>query len=78
MSDNIHSIFKKIIDRKEPAQIIYEDDQAIAIMDKFPYNPGHFLVIPKKHSTNLKDIEEQSINHLMKIAIKLAKEKNWK
>lgn len=75
MSNNIHEIFKKIILKEEPAEIIYEDEKVIAILDKFPVNPGHFLVIPKVHSTNLKSIDEDTLSYLIKIAVKLAKDK---
>lgn len=37
------SVFKKIIDRELPAEIIYEDDLVIAIMDAFPVSEGHFF-----------------------------------
>ncbi|NET58164.1 MAG: histidine triad nucleotide-binding protein [Symploca sp. SIO2E6] len=45
MSD---TIFSKIINREIPAEIIYEDDLALAFKDISPQAPVHFLVIPKK------------------------------
>lgn len=42
------TIFSKIIDKKIPAKILYEDDQCMAFSDVTPQAPVHFLVIPKK------------------------------
>lgn len=74
------TIFQKIIDREAPAEIIYEDEIVIVIYDAFPVEPGHFLVIPKKFSVNLIDIDEQTFLYCMSIARKIAKEKikEWK
>lgn len=32
-----------------PDRMLFEDDLAYAITDKFPVNPGHLLIIPKRH-----------------------------
>jgi len=45
MSD---TIFTKIINREIPADIVYEDDRALAFKDINPQAPTHILVIPKK------------------------------
>ena len=42
-------IFCDIIQRKSPAEIIYEDEKVISFLDIRPINYGHTLVIPKKH-----------------------------
>ena len=42
------SIFTKIIDRKIPAKIAYEDGNYIAINDINPQAPVHILIIPKR------------------------------
>ncbi|UVD81704.1 HIT family protein [Mycoplasma iguanae] len=65
-------IFKKIISREIPANIIYEDDRIIAFLDINPVNIGHFLVVPKKYSVNLIDIEEEDFIYLISKARELA------
>jgi len=50
------SIFSKIIARKVPAKIEYEDDSYIVIHDINPAAPVHVLVIPKKQIASLNDI----------------------
>ena len=67
-------IFEKIIKKEIPAEIIYEDEKVIAIKDIKPINTGHFLVIPKKYSTNLIDIDENDFLYLLSKTRKLANE----
>jgi histidine triad (HIT) family protein len=50
MSD---TIFSKIIRREIPADIVYEDDLALAFKDIHPQAPTHLLVIPKKPISQL-------------------------
>ncbi len=69
------TIFSKIIKREIPADIIYEDDSAIAFRDVNPQAPVHFLVIPKKPIVKLSEAtnEDQSLlGHLLLIASKVA------
>ena len=40
----------------------------MVIMDVNPRFDGHLLVIPKKHYQDLYDIEDDVINHIMKIS----------
>ena len=71
-------IFCKIIDKKIPARIIYEDEHALAFEDVNPQAPVHTLVIPKKHIPTLLDIKEEDnnlIGHLVKVANKIANDK---
>jgi len=54
MSD---TVFGKIIRREIPADIVYEDDLALAFKDVNPQAPVHILVIPKKPIPRLSDSE---------------------
>lgn len=72
MSD---TLFGKIINREIEADIIFEDDQALAFRDINPQAPTHFLVIPKKPIPKLSDaeeIDEQLLGHLLLVARKVA------
>ncbi|HCL81330.1 MAG TPA: histidine triad nucleotide-binding protein [Nitrospiraceae bacterium] len=71
-------IFCKIIEKKIPAKIIYEDEHALAFEDLNPQAPVHALVIPKKHIPTTLDIKEEDnnlIGHLIKVANKIASDK---
>ena len=55
MSESTETIFSRIIQREIPADIVYEDDLAIAFKDVNPQAPTHILVIPKKPIPKLSD-----------------------
>lgn len=46
-------IFCKIAEKKSDATIVYEDTDTLAFLDIHPLNPGHTLVIPKRHYENM-------------------------
>lgn len=66
------TIFQKIINKEAPAQILFENKKVIAFYDINPKAKGHFLVIPKTYSRNLKTIKEKDMIYLFRIARKLA------
>jgi histidine triad (HIT) family protein len=73
MSDK--TIFKKIIDREIPADIVYEDDWCLAFRDIKPQAPTHVLLIPKQEIPTLDDLtddDQQLLGHLMLTAKKVA------
>jgi len=57
MSQTTETIFSKIIRREIPADIVYEDDLAIAFKDVHPQAPVHILVIPKQPIPKLADAD---------------------
>lgn len=61
-------IFCKIINGEIPCYKIYEDDLVLAFLDVNPDSIGHTLIIPKKHYVGLADIEDATLNHIMKTA----------
>lgn len=72
MSD---TIFGKIIRREIPADIVYEDDQALAFRDVNPQAPVHILVIPKKPIAKLSDAsaaDQALLGHLLLVSNKIA------
>ena len=74
------TIFDKIIDKSIPAEILYEDELALAFSDINPQAPVHFLVIPKKQIATINDITEadrEVVGHLYVVAAKLAAEKGF-
>src|SRR6476620_6178840 len=51
------TLFSKIIRKEIPADIVYEDDLALAFRDIHPQAPVHILVIPKQPIAKLADAE---------------------
>ena len=77
MTGSEKTIFKKIIDREIPADIVYEDDLCLAFRDVAPQAPVHVLVIPKQELRSLDDAGESDaalLGHLMTRISHLARE----
>lgn len=71
------TLFEKIIAREIPADIVYEDDQALAFRDIHPQAPVHVLVIPKKPIPRVGEAAEEDaslLGHLIIVAGKVASE----
>ena len=71
------TIFKKIIDREIPADIVYEDEHCLAFRDIQPAAPTHVLVIPKKEIENVAGLEPEDqrlAGHLLLAVGKVARE----
>ncbi len=74
MSD---TVFGKIIRREIPAQIVYEDERAIAFKDIAPQAPVHILVVPKEPIPGIaqaKPEQEALLGHLLLTAQRVAAE----
>jgi histidine triad (HIT) family protein len=74
MADNI---FEKIIERKIPATIVYEDERCLAFRDVNPQAPTHVLIIPRKVIRTHDDIQDGDrdlLGHLHLAAIKIAQQ----
>jgi len=74
MSD---TIFAKIIAKKIPAKIAYEDEQYLVIHDISPQAPVHVLVIPKREIATLNDVtaaDVDLIGGMFLVAAKVMKE----
>ena len=71
------TIFKRIIDKEIPADIIYEDDQCLVFRDVSPQAPTHVLIIPKKEIASLAMIADEDqalIGHLTLVIRDVAKQ----
>lgn len=66
------TVFQKIIDRELPADIVYEDDETLAFLDIAPNTPGHTLVIPKKPFVNIFDVDDATLEAVMRTVRKVA------
>lgn len=67
------SIFSKIIAGEIPSCKIAEDEQFFAFLDINPMAKGHTLVVPKKETDYLFDIDDASLSAMALFAKKVAK-----
>ena len=69
------TIFKRIIDKEVPADLVYEDDKCLAFRDVNPQAPVHMLVIPRQEIASLADAVDGDaalLGHLLSTARRLA------
>ena len=70
------TIFKQIINKELPADIVFENDNVLAFRDINPKAPVHILVIPKEEIATLNDLKPEHqnlIGEMHLVAKKLAK-----
>lgn len=67
----MNCIFCKIINNEIPSYKIYEDELVLAFLDVNPDSNGHTLIIPKEHYQDIDDINEEVLNHIMKVTKKI-------
>ena len=65
-------IFCDIIEGKLSCNTIYQDDDCIAILDKYPIDNGHSLVITKKPYEKLTDMDVDEVSKLFSKIPKIA------
>ena len=60
-------IFCKIINKEIPSNIVFENESVIAFDDLNPVAPVHILVVPKKHMTDIMDVNNDDMHYLMEV-----------
>jgi histidine triad (HIT) family protein len=65
-------IFCKIVKKKAPSSVLYEDYAVMAFLDIRPLNMGHTLVIPKTHYVDIFDIPQKKLAAIHIVAKQLA------
>lgn len=66
-------IFCSIIAGQEPGAQVYRDSNYLVIMDKYPINTGHTLVMPIRHYKNLFQMPSFEVGRLYALVPAVAK-----
>ena len=66
-------VYCRIVSRKSPSHVVYEDDRYIAFLDLYPFSRGHTLVCPKQHGETIWDMDEAEIAGLFQVASRVSK-----
>jgi histidine triad (HIT) family protein len=61
-------IFCKIANKETPSFHIWDDGDFFAFLDIQPMNPGHILIIPKKHAETVYDLSAPLYENLFNVA----------
>jgi diadenosine tetraphosphate (Ap4A) HIT family hydrolase len=64
-------VFCRIVAGTEEASIVYEDERVVAFLDVLPINPGHTLIVPRRHGAYLKDMDPDDGGALFKAGIRV-------
>jgi len=73
MTYDAKNIFAKILRGEIPSHKVYEDPEALVIMDAMPQSPGHTLIIPKAPSRNLLDADPVMLARLAPLLQRIAR-----
>ena len=66
------TIFTEIIEGNRPGFVIFEDEHHFAILDKYPIDIGHSLVIPKKPYEKITDMPKNEVAELFSLVPQIA------
>lgn len=66
-------VFCEILRRQRAAEIVYEDELTIAVVDLRQHNPGHVLIIPKTHINDIRELDERTGNALMATLVRMTR-----
>ena len=51
-------------DMDEALGVLYRDDVCFVVMNRYPYTPGHFMVIPHQHTDKLEELSPSDWQHI--------------
>lgn len=71
MSETADCAFCEIVAGRSAASVPFEDTLVLCVMDVHPVNPGHLLVIPKRHATSLDELSEETGAQLFRIGMRM-------
>ncbi len=66
-------IFCRIVSGEVPAAKVAEDDHVLSFLDINPVNPGHCLVIPKRHAADYLELSRQETGAMAALAQRVAR-----
>ncbi len=65
-------VFCDIIEGAIPAARLIETDKVISFLDIHPVNPGHALVVPKRHVASLLELQQDELHVAIFVAKRVA------
>ena len=71
-NDSNNCIFCKIANGSISANIIDQNNRAIAFLDAFPLSAGHTLIIPKSHYSKVQDMNKEDSSDVFNLLWKLS------
>lgn len=78
--ENDECVFCHIVnnkDKDDELHVLHREEDFFIVMNKFPYTPGHFMIIPNHHTANLEDLDPKTFARISNYAqkgVKMLKE----
>ncbi|MGY5142393.1 MAG: HIT domain-containing protein [Nitrosopumilus sp.] len=66
-------IFCDILSGNREGHFLYQDENHVAFLDKYPIDHGHSLVIPRNHHERITEMTPENVGKLFSIVPKIAK-----
>jgi histidine triad (HIT) family protein len=66
-------VFCEIMTGRAPGDIVYQDDLTVAFIDPRQHTPGHVLVVPRTHISDIRHLDPRTGAGLMDTLIKIAR-----
>ncbi len=66
-------VFCAIIQARAPASVVAQGDRVLAFMDLRQPQPGHVLVVPKRHVPTVHDLDDGEAAEVMQLAVRIAR-----
>ena len=66
-------VFCEVVAGTRTASLVYERPSVIAFMDLRQFNPGHVLVVPRRHIATIFDLDDETGTELMAAMIRIAR-----
>jgi histidine triad (HIT) family protein len=64
-------IFCDIAGGRATASFVHQDEICVAFLDIRPVNPGHVVIIPRRHAPLVNDLSQDEASHLFAVAHRL-------
>ena len=69
----MHCVFCDIIQSRSVASVIAEDELTLAIVDLRQFHPGHVLVIPRRHVTDIREADDDTAAAVFRMTARVAR-----
>lgn len=73
VDDGDACVLCRLVARQLPVSVVHEDEHVVALMDHQPVNPGHVLVVPRRHVPLLDELDEDLVAHAYRVAHRLSR-----
>jgi ATP adenylyltransferase len=57
-------------DKQVETKVLFQDEKNMIVLNRFPYNPGHLMLFPKRHIEKLQDLDDEELLSFFKLVKK--------